>query len=272
MSNIHPTAVIEDGARLGADVRVGAFSMIGRDVVLGDGAVVHNHVSITARTTVGEGTTIHPFASIGGNPQSVHYKGEPGLVTIGKNCVIRENVTISIGSVGERRETKIGDRCFLMTGVHIAHDCSLGNDVIMANCATLGGHVEIGNNVFLGGLCALLLFVRVGDQAIIGGLCPIWHDVIPFGAVREGAEGLGGLNIIGLKRRGFDRPAIQRLRAAYRDLFYGPGQLAERIETVAGRYADDANVMHVIEFIRNRGKRRLTVPRGAATEHHDADA
>ncbi|HEV7283689.1 MAG TPA: acyl-ACP--UDP-N-acetylglucosamine O-acyltransferase, partial [Kaistia sp.] len=184
MSNIHPTAVIEDGARLGADVRVGAFSLIGRDVVLGDGVVVQNHVSLTARTTVGEGTVIHPFASIGGNPQSVHYKGEPGLVTIGQKCVIRENVTISIGSVGERRETKVGDRCFLMTGVHIAHDCQLGNDVIMANCATLGGHVEIGNNVFLGGLCALHQFVRVGDQAIIGGLCPIWHDVIPFGAVR----------------------------------------------------------------------------------------
>ncbi|MCX5493431.1 acyl-ACP--UDP-N-acetylglucosamine O-acyltransferase [Kaistia dalseonensis] len=270
MTNIHPTAVIEDGARLGADVSVGAFSFIGRDVTLGDGVVINNHVSVKAHTTIGDGTVISPFASLGGTPQSVHYKGEPGAIIIGKNCVIRENVTINIGSVGPR-ETRIGDRCFLMTGIHIAHDCTLGNDVIMANCATLGGHVSIGNNVFLGGLCALHQFVRVGDHAIVGGLCPVWHDVIPFGALREGIEGLGGLNIIGMKRRGFSRPAIQALRAAYRDLFFGPGQFAERLELVTERYGEDENVAHILEFIRQRGKRRITMPRHAA-EHHDAEA
>lgn len=271
MSNIHPSAVVEDGARIGADVSVGAFAFVGRDVVLGDGVVIKNHVSVTANTTIGSGTVVSPFASIGGTPQSVHYKGEPGAIVIGSNCVIRENVTINFGLVGDKRETRIGDRCFLMTGVHIAHDCSLGNDVILANCATMGGHVTIGNNVFLGGLCALHQFVRIGDNAIVGGLCPVWHDVIPYGALREGIEGLGGLNIIGMKRRGFSRPAIQALRAAYRELFFGPGQFAERVEAVAERHADDENVMHVIGFIRQRGKRRITMPRSVA-EHTDADA
>jgi UDP-N-acetylglucosamine acyltransferase len=260
MSKIHPSAVVEDGARLGADVSIGAFAYVGPDVVLGDGVVLKNHASVASNVTIGEGTTISPFASIGGTPQSVHHKGEPGSIVIGKNCVIRENVTINFGLVGERRETRIGDRCFLMTGVHVAHDCTLGNDVILANCATMGGHVTIGNNVFMGGLCALHQFVRIGDNAIVGGLCPVWHDVIPFGALREGLEGLGGLNIIGMKRRGFSRPAIHALRAAYRDLFFTEGRFAERVERVAERYGDDENVMHIVSFIRERGKRRITMP------------
>ena len=269
MSNIHPSAVIEDGATLGADVRIGAFSFVGRDVVLGDGVELRNHVSLMGRTEIGARTVISPFASLGNTPRSVHYKGEPGRVIVGSDCVIRENVTINFGSVGTR-ETRVGDRCFLMTGVHVAHDCTLGNDVILANCATMGGHVTIGNNVFMGGLCALHQFVRIGDHAIVGGLVPVWRDIIPFGAIREGAEGLGGLNIIGMKRRGFTRANIQRLRAAYRDLFYGPGYLVDRVEVVAERYADDENVMHIVSFIRDRGKRRITVPRDVA-EHADDD-
>jgi UDP-N-acetylglucosamine acyltransferase len=260
MSTIHPTAVIEDGARLGDDVSIGAFAYVGRDVVLGDRVVLRNHASVTAHTTIGEGTTINPFASIGGTPQSVHYKGQPGSIVIGRDCVIRENVTVNFGLVGESRETRIGDRCFLMTGVHVAHDCTLGNDVILANCATMGGHVTIGNNVFMGGLCALHQFVRIGDHAIVGGLCPVWHDVIPFGALREGLAGLGGLNIIGMKRRGFGRPAIQSLRSAYRDLFFSEGHFADRVERVGERYAEDENVMQIVSFIRNRGKRRITMP------------
>jgi len=259
MPNIHQTAVIEDGAQIGADVRVGAFSFVGREVVLGDGVELSNHVSITASTSIGARTKVSPFASIGNAPQSVHYKGEPGSIAIGADCVIRENVTINFGSVGTR-ETRIGDRCFLMTGVHVAHDCTLGNDVILANCATMGGHVSIGDNVFMGGLCALHQFVRIGDHAIVGGLCPVWRDIIPFGAIREGAEGLGGLNIIGMKRRGFSRPAIHTLRAAYRDLFFTEGRFADRVERVAERYADDDNVMHIVGFIRARGKRRITMP------------
>lgn len=262
MSKIHPTAVIEDGARLGAEVSVGAFSFVGRDVVLGDGVTLANHASVAGRTTIGEATSISPFASIGNTPQSVHYKGEPGTVVIGSHCVIRENVTVNFGLVGDRRETRIGDRCFLMTGVHVAHDCTLGNDVILANCATMGGHVSIGNNVFMGGLCALHQFVRIGDHAIVGGLCPVWHDVIPFGALREGLAGLGGLNIIGMKRRGFSRSTIHTLRAAYRDLFFTEGRFADRVERVAERYADDDNVMQIVSFIRQRGKRRITMPQG----------
>jgi UDP-N-acetylglucosamine acyltransferase len=260
MTNIHPTAIVEDGARLGADVSVGPYSFIGRDVALGDGVVVHNHASITGNTVIGVETSVHPFASIGGAPQSVHYKGVPGKIVIGEKCILRENVTVNFGTVGEGL-TQIGDRCFLMTAVHIAHDCVVGNDVIMANCATIGGHATIGDYAFLGGVCAVHQFARIGAHTMVGGLCPIWYDLIPFGVIKEASEGLRGLNIIGLRRRGFDKPTLHALRAAYRELFFGPGRFEERINRVAVDHADDANVMQMITFVRQRGKRRLTVPR-----------
>lgn len=260
MTNIHPTAIVEDGASLGADVSIGPFSFIGRDVVLGDGVEVRNHVSITGQTRIGAGTAIHPFASLGGAPQSVHYKGVPGRILVGEGCMIRENVTINFGSVGDR-VTQVGDRSFLMTGVHIAHDCVVGHDVIMANCATLGGHATVGDYAFLGGLSAVHQFTRVGAHAMVGGLCPVWYDMIPFGVIKDTGDGLRGLNIVGLRRRGFDKATLRALRAAYRDLFFGPGRFEERIERVATDHADDANVMQMITFVRQRGKRRLTVPR-----------
>jgi UDP-N-acetylglucosamine acyltransferase len=150
-----------------------------------------------------------------------------------------------------------------MAVVHVAHDCALGDGVIGANNVVMGGHVTIGDHAVIGGAAALHQFVRIGEQCIIGGLCGVRHDVIPFAAMVEGRSGLGGLNIIGLKRRGFSRPQIHALRAAYRDLFYGGGTVAEAIERVAQRFADDANVMRIVEFVRTAGKRRITVPHDA---------
>ncbi|MBB5751311.1 acyl-ACP--UDP-N-acetylglucosamine O-acyltransferase [Prosthecomicrobium pneumaticum] len=271
MPVIHPSAIVEDGAVLADDVEIGAYAYVGAHVSLADGVRLHHHASIVGHTSIGARTTVFPFASLGTPPQSVHYKGEPGRLTIGADCQIREHVTVNIGTAGGGMETTIGERCFLMVGSHVAHDCHVGNNVIFANNATLGGHVVVGDFVFFGGLAAVHQFVRIGEQAMIGGVCPIRHDVIPFGAVRDGADGLGGLNIIGLKRRGFDRPTIHALRAAYKAIFYGSGSLDDRVERAAERFADNAPVMRVVEFIRTAGKRQITVPSHVETDDGDDD-
>lgn len=262
---IDPSARVADGAVLGANVEIGPFCTVGPDVVLGDDVKLVSHVVISGHTSIGAGSAVHPFAVLGTTPQSVHYKGEPSRLLIGRNCVVREHVTMNVGTAGGHMETVVGDNGLFMVGSHVAHDCIVGSDVIFANGATLAGHVTIGDNVFLGGLSAVHQFTRVGDGAILGGMCGIRHDLIPFGAMIEGRPGLGGLNIIGLKRRGFTREQIHRLRAAYRTLFYGgSGSLAERVERVSAEFGDDAAVMHIVEFIRSAGKRRILVP-------HDVD-
>ena len=159
----------------------------------------------------------------------------------------------------------VGDRCFLMTGAHVGHDCRVGNDVTFANCATLGGHAVIGDKVFLGGLSAVHQFVRVGDLAIIGGVCGVVHDLIPFGSVVGARAELGGLNLIGLKRNGYPRASIHALRHAYRMLFFGEGTVMERAERVATEFAGDAAVAKLVDFVRTSTKRQLTVPR----EYHE---
>lgn len=260
MARIDSTAHIEAGACLADDVEIGPFCTVGANVTLGAGVRLVSHVAIAGHTTIGEGTVVYPFASLGSPPQSVSYKGEPTRLSIGSRCIVREHVTMNTGTVGGHGETVVGDGGFFMVGVHIAHDCIIGNNVIFANNVTLGGHVSVGDNVFMGGLSAAHQFARIGEQSIIGGMCGVRSDIIPFGALIEGRPGLGGLNIIGMKRRGFSRVQIHALRAAYRQLFYSGGTMAERIERVAVSFKDDANVMRVIDFARNVGKRRLTVP------------
>jgi UDP-N-acetylglucosamine acyltransferase len=261
MADIHQTAIVEDGARIGANVRIGPFSIIERDVVLEDGVVVHSHVLIGGRTTIGAGTAIFPFAAIGGPPQDTSYRGEPTSVVIGPGCIIREHVTVNRGTARGRGETRIGANCFLMIGSHIAHDCLVGDRAVLVNNATLGGHVEIGEHAILGGLAAVQQHCRIGAHAFIGGLSGINTDVIPFAsAIGERAE-LGGLNVVGLKRRGFDRATIHALRAAYQAIFNGHGTRAERVERVAEKYPDVAPVMIVVDFIRKGGDRPLCSPR-----------
>lgn len=265
MAKIDPTARVEDGAKLGAEVFVGPYCVIGPNVTIGDGSRLVSHVSIQGHTQIGAGAKIQPFASLGSPPQSMHYKGEASRLIVGKNCQIFEGVTMNTGTAGGRMETRVGDGCMLMTSAHVAHDCIVGNNVIFANNATLGGHAEVGDNVFLGGYAIVIQFARVGEQAILGGVAAIRQDIIPFGATDENGN-IDGLNLIGLKRRGFDRAKIHSLRAAYRDLFYGAGTLSDRVAMVAEKFANDTDVQKIVSFIRASGKRRVSTP---ASRHQE---
>jgi UDP-N-acetylglucosamine acyltransferase len=258
---VHPTAIVEEGATLGEGTRVGPYSMIGPEVVLGPGVTVAGQVQITGKTEIGADTEIYPFAVIGMPPQDTTFQGEPATVRIGKNCIIREHVTVHCGTRRGRMHTEIGDHCFLMVGAHVAHDCVVEHHVTMVNGATIGGFVEVGEYATLGGLAAVQQRLRVGAYSFVGGLTGVTAEIIPFAiAIGQRAE-LGGLNIVGLKRRGFDRPTIHALRASYREIFFGRGTVDERVERAAERFADVPAVMTIIDFVRNGGKRPLCTPR-----------
>ncbi|HXP32126.1 MAG TPA: acyl-ACP--UDP-N-acetylglucosamine O-acyltransferase [Stellaceae bacterium] len=262
MPEIHRTAVVEPGARLGDTVRVGPFCHIGAEVELGEGVELLSHVAVAGRTAVGEGTRIFPFASIGHRPQDLKYKGEPSRLVIGRDNIIREHVTMNPGTTGGGMVTTIGDGGLFMVGVHIAHDCRIGNQVIMANNATLGGHVVVGDFAVLGGLAAVHQFVRVGQHAMIGGVTGVERDVIPYGSVLGDRARLVGLNIVGMQRRGFSRDEIQAMRTAYQVLFGGDnGTFAERLDAVEGRFPEIRPVREMLDFIRAESSRGLTQPK-----------
>ncbi|MGF1445927.1 MAG: acyl-ACP--UDP-N-acetylglucosamine O-acyltransferase [Pikeienuella sp.] len=259
--SVHPTAIVEDGAELGAGVEIGPFCHLGPNVRLGDDVRLFSHVAVAGHTTIGPRTRIWPFASLGHQPQDLKFEGEESWLTIGADCMIREHVTANPGTRGGGLHTRIGDRCLLMVGTHIGHDCQVGDGVIFANNATLGGHVEVGNNVFLGGLCAVHQFVRIGPHAMIGGMSGVEKDVIPFGSVIGNRAELGGLNIVGLKRRGFDREVIHALRAAYREVFFGQGSLAERAARAAEVHHGVDAVEQMVAFILADSSRSFCTPR-----------
>ena len=258
---VHPTSIVDAGARLGIGVSIGPFCTVGSEVVLDDGVRLVSHVVVDGRTHVGAGTQVFPFSTLGLQPQSFAYKGEESRLEIGRGTIIREHVTINPGTAVGHMLTRIGDQCFLMVGAHVAHDCLLGNHVVMANNATLAGHVEIGDSAILGGLCAVHQFVRIGHHAFIGGMAGVERDVIPFGMVVSERGHLEGLNIVGLKRNGFSREEIHRLRAAYRLLFDDDGDWATRIEAVAGGYGSDPAVRDVLAFIGDDSRRKILVPK-----------
>ncbi|MCH2037884.1 MAG: acyl-ACP--UDP-N-acetylglucosamine O-acyltransferase, partial [Rickettsiales bacterium] len=229
---IHPTAIIEDGAQIGQNVSIGAYSIVEKNVKLGDNVSLSHHVIITGNTTIGNNCQVYPFTSIGTPPQDLKYKGENSTITIGDNNIFREHVTVNPGTEGGIMKTTIGNNCLFMVGSHVAHDCIVGDNVILANNATLAGHVEVGDFAIIGGLSAIRQFVRIGSHAMIGGMSGIESDVIPYGqAVGERAS-LTGLNLIGLKRRGFSRDDIHSLRSAYRLMFSPEGTLSERVNDV----------------------------------------
>ncbi len=261
MTEIHNTAIVDKKATIGDGVTIGPFCVVGPHVTLAEGVVLKPHVVVDGHTTVGAGTHIYPFASIGLAPQDLKYAGEESRLIIGRNNVIREYVTMNPGTEGGGMETRIGDGGLYMIGAHIAHDCQIGNNVIMVNNATLGGHVVVGDFAVIGGLAAVHQFVRIGAHAMIGGLSGVEHDVIPFGTVAGERASLSGLNIVGMKRRGFDRETIHGIRAAYKGLFGGAGTLEDRLERVAGEFADNAVVQQVATFIRGESKRGLVVPK-----------
>ena len=261
MAGIHPTAIVAEGAQLGSGVTIGPYCVIGPKVRLGDGVSLVSHVCVDGITEVGAGTRVFPFAVIGHPPQDMKYQGEETRLEIGANNVIREHVTMHPGTTGGGGVTRIGNNCLFMISAHVAHDCQVGNNVVMVNHATLGGHVRVGDFAILGGLSAVHQFVRIGPHAMIGGMSGVEADVIPFGLVMGERARLGGLNVVGLKRRNFSRLDIQALRTAYRLLFAQEGTMAERLDDVASLYPDNAAVNSIIDFMRSAEMRAVTLPK-----------
>ena len=251
MLAIDPSAKIAPSAVIGNDVEIGPYCVVGPNVAIGDGCKLVAQVHIAGHTTIGPGTTIYPFASLGTPPQSVHYKGEPTRLTIGARCQIRESVTINTGTIGGGGITTVGDDCFLMVGSHVAHDCHVGNNVVFANNAVIGGHCEVGDYVFLGGHCAVHQHVRLGESVMVAGYSAIREDVIPFGYVLYPAARLAGINVIGMRRLGVTRAGVAAVRAAYQILFEGGGEFAARIDKVEAEHAIVPEVAKIIAFLRS---------------------
>ncbi len=260
-AQIHPGAVVEAGAQIGTGAIIGPFCHVGPNVVIGDGVHLLSHVVVYGQTHVGARTRIFPFASIGHEPQDLKYRGEASTLSIGSDCTIREGVTMNPGTAGGGLATIVGDRCTFLANAHVAHDCHIGSDVIMSNNVMIAGHCRVGDFVILGGGAALHQFARVGNHAFIGGLAAVENDVIPYGMALGNRAYLAGLNLIGLKRRGFSREAIHELRRAYRTLFGDEGTLKERAETVAVEFPEDQQVREILEFIQQGGDRALVTPR-----------
>jgi UDP-N-acetylglucosamine acyltransferase len=260
MTRVHATAMVDPGAMLADDVEVGPYSIVGSGVRLAAGVSVASHVVIEGPTDIGQACVIHPFAALGAAPQHIGYRGEPTRLEIGPRNVIREQVTMHRGTPDGRGVTRIGADGYFMVGVHVGHDCIVGDHVMMANNATLGGHVVIEDYVIMGGLSAAHQHTRIGRHAFVGGMAGVNHDVIPFGSVWGNHAHLEGLNLVGLKRRGFSREAINALRAAYRMLFAEEGTFQERLEDVACAYAASPEVMEIVSFIRTDSARPLTTP------------
>ena len=261
MTSVHPSAVVDRRATLADTVEIGPYCVVGPQVVLQDRVVLKSHVVIEGKTTVGAHTTIYPFASIGHAPQDMKFRGEDSQLIIGAHTTIREHVTMNPGTAGGGMMTRIGTHCLFMVGCHVAHDCIIGEHVILVNSATLAGHVTIGDFAILGGLSAVHQFVRIGQHAMVGGMSGVENDVIPFGSVMGNRAYLSGLNIVGLKRRGFTRDQIHDLRHAYRLLFAQEGTIQERLEDVAQMFADRPVVREIIEFMRVDSSRALCQPR-----------
>lgn len=260
MTEIHPTAIIEQGAKIGSGVQIGPYCTIGAEVEVDDGVQLLSHVSISGNTRVGANTRIFPFSSIGAQPQDLKYKGEPSRLEIGCNNIIREHVTMNPGTEGGGMLTRVGNNCLFMVGAHVAHDCIIGDHAILVNNATLAGHVVIGDWAIIGGLSAVHQFVRIGRHAMVGGMTGVEHDVIPYGSVIGNRARLSGLNIVGLKRRDFDRETIHQLRQAYRLIFAAEGTLAERLDDVSELFGETQPVMEILDFIRADSSRAICQP------------
>ena len=248
--NIHPTAIIDPAASLGENVKIGPFCVVSSNAKLGDNVELKSHVIIEGITSIGEGSVIYPFASIGQPPQILKYAGEKSEVVIGSNNVIREYVTIQAGSFDGGMVTAVGSNCLLMVGAHIGHDCKIGNGVILANYASLGGHVEVGDYAIIGGLAAVHQFVRIGAYSMIGGVSAVVRDLIPFGLANSDRAALEGVNLVGMKRRGFDNQESLNAARAVEEIFSQEKVLANKIEQVAYKYKDNSIVNQIIEFLK----------------------
>ena len=261
MTTIHPTAIIEDGATLGDNISIGAYSVVGSNVTLGDGVTLESHVVVSGDTSVGANTRIFPFASLGSAPQDLKFKGEASRLEIGCNNMIREHVTMNPGTEGGGLLTKVGNNCLFMVGAHVAHDCQIEDHVILVNNATLAGHVEVGEFAIVGGMSGVHQFVRIGRHAMIGGMSGVENDVIPYATVTGNRAHLSGLNLVGLRRRGFDRDTIHDMRNAYRLLFAHEGTLDERVKDVATMFKETEPVKEIVDFITSSNSRSICQPK-----------
>lgn len=266
---IDPSARIEGTAAIGPNVTIGPYCTIGPHVTVDEGCRLIAHVNITGHTTIGARTVIHPFASLGSPPQSVHYRGGATRLVVGADCDIRENVTMNTGTEDGGGITEVGDRCFFMVGAHVGHDCKVGGNVVVANNVLLAGHVSVGDHVVFGGGVAVRQFVRIGEGAMLVGLSGARADVIPWGTVQGPLADLVGLNVVGMRRRGFSKADIHRYREAYRTLFFGEGEFRARLESVAADFGGDVQVAKMIAFIR-AGKRPLTMASKRRVADEDA--
>lgn len=260
-SNIHPSSVIEQGAILEENVDVGPFCHVGARVKLGNGVKLVSHVAVAGITSVGAGTRIFPFASVGHEPQDLKYKGEESTLDIGENCVIREGVTMNPGTAGDESKTVIGNNCVFLANAHVAHDCIIGNDVIFSNAVMVAGHCKVGDNVIMGGGAGVHQFCRIGRNSFVGGMAGIENDVIPFGIALGNRAYLGGLNLVGMKRAGIDRQSIHNTRAAFKHIFSGSKPVAEAVDTLSDELKADPIVADIIKFVKNGGDRSLCTPR-----------
>ena len=261
MTRIHPTAVVAEGAIVDETAEIGPYCVLGPQVTIGPRVKLHSHVAVAGITSIGADTQVFPFASLGHQPQDLKYRGEASRLEIGERNQIREHVTMNPGTEGGGMLTKVGDDCLFMASAHVAHDCIIGNRVVFANNATLAGHVLVGDYAFLGGLSAVHQFVRIGPHVMVGGMTGVETDVIPYGMVTGNRAYLSGLNLVGLRRRGFEREAIHALRNAYRLLFGPEGTMAERLEEVAEQFKGQELVMEIVDFIRADSSRSFCQPK-----------
>jgi UDP-N-acetylglucosamine acyltransferase len=264
-ARIHPLAVVEEGAIIGENVTIGPFCHIGPRVVLKDDVHVLSNAVVTGLTEIGRGCRIHPMAVIGGVSQSLHEAGENSSLVIGENCTIREGVTMNTGTVGGGGITRVGNNCLFLANSHVAHDCQLGNDIILSNSVMLAGHVSVGDRAILSGGCAVHQFSRIGRQAFIGGLSAVNYDVIPYGMLNGNPGILGGLNVVGMTRAGIERAVIHQVRRAFKQIFEGEGSIRDRAAAVRDQFLDCAEALEIIDFIGAESDRAISSPfRGKA--------
>lgn len=262
-AQIHPTAIIEDGAVIGDNARIGPFCIVGSRVVAGDDLEMASHAILTGRTTLGRGNRIFPHAVIGGDPQSVHHHGEETTLVMGNGNIMREGVTINTGTVGGGGATTVGDDNLFLAYSHVAHDCRLGSHIIMSNNVLLAGHVTVEDRAILGGGSAVHQFSRIGKQAFVGGLSGVAYDVIPYGMLNGNPGVLSGLNVVGMTRAGIARETIHRVRKAYKEIFEGDETIRTAAANIRDKYLDCPEVIEILDFIAADAERALSSPNRA---------
>ena len=258
---IHPSSVVEDGAILGNNVKIGPFCHVGPKVTLGNNVELLSHAVVTGVSDIGSGTRIFPFASVGNEPQDLKYKGEDSELYVGKNCIIREGVTLNPGTAADRGVTRIGDNCVFLANAHVAHDCIIGNNVIFSNAVMVAGHCIVEDNVIFGGGAGVHQFCRLGRNSFIGGMAGVENDVIPYGIALGNRAYLGGLNLVGMKRAGVERKSIHNARALFKQLFQGDKPIKEIAAQLAQDASEDEICNSIIKFITKSGDRALCTPK-----------